>query len=279
MKLYASYFYLLLSLVLTNLSAEESTKQLPLVIVTASYNNAAWYQWNLDSVVSQQYDNWRMIYINDCSNDGTGELVEKYITDHHLNGRITVIHNQTRKGALQNFYETIHGYCRDNEIILILDGDDRFAHPNVLSHINNLYQTRDIWLSYGQFKEYPSGVHGFCEPYPEIIVRRNGFRDFRSTPSHLRTFYAALFKKIKKEDLMLEGAFFSMTADLATMFPMIEMARNGHFAFVPEVMIDYNGANNLNDHKISKERQRKYDLIVRSRARYQPLESLFEVKA
>ncbi|HJZ24123.1 MAG TPA: glycosyltransferase, partial [Candidatus Babeliales bacterium] len=57
------------------------------VIVTASYNNARWYEWSLNSVASQTYPNWRMIYVDDCSPDGTGKLVEYYIEKNHLENK------------------------------------------------------------------------------------------------------------------------------------------------------------------------------------------------
>ncbi len=38
-----------------------------MVIVTASYKNAQWYAWNLDSVFDQKYENWHLIYVDDCS--------------------------------------------------------------------------------------------------------------------------------------------------------------------------------------------------------------------
>ena len=74
---------------------------------------------------------------------------------------------------------------------------------------------------------------------------------------------------------MCNGEFLKMTGDIAAMFPMIEMAREGHFKFVPEILLIYNDVNNLNDHKVSKTLQRKLDLLIRSRAKYGPIESPF----
>jgi glycosyltransferase involved in cell wall biosynthesis len=50
-----------------------------IVIVTASYNNKDWYKQNLDSVFVQKYQNYRLIYIDDCPPDGTYELVKEYV--------------------------------------------------------------------------------------------------------------------------------------------------------------------------------------------------------
>lgn len=240
------------------------------VIVTASYNNSKWYEWNLDSIFNQEYENWRLIYVDDCSPDGTFDLVKGYVQEKGQEHRVTLIRNITRRKALANLYYAIW-LCNDREVVIILDGDDALAHNKVLAYLNNVYSDSNVWLTYGQFREYPSGVHGFCEPMPDWVVQKNMFRKYPIAPSHLRTFYAGLFKHIKTEDLFYNGDFFPMTYDLAMMFPMIEMAREGHFRFIPDILLDYNTSNPINDHKVSKELQQKCDLVIRARESYSPI--------
>ena len=88
------------------------------------------------------------------------------------------------------------------------------------------------------------------------------------------TFYAALFKKIKKEDLMKDGAFFEMTYDLAIMFPMLEMAQERHF-FVQQALLSYNVANQINDHKVNQEKQAALADYIRKQTPYDRIERLF----
>lgn len=241
-----------------------------IVIVTASYKNAEWYKWNLDSVLNQNYTNWHMIYIDDCSPDGTGELVRQYVKDRGLEQDITVICNADRKKALANLYTAIH-MCNPSDIVVILDGDDRFTHNNVLAEVNAMYKNNDVWLTYGQFIRFPGGEIGFCCPMPADVIENNAFRDFPIPPSHLRTFYAGLFHKIKLADLMYQGDFFPITYDLAIMYPMIEMARD-HFMFCPNPLLEYNVANPINDHKVDFDLQVACDKEIRSRARYEKIE-------
>lgn len=241
------------------------------VIVCASYNNKEWYRWNLDSLTNQNYTKYHIIYIDDCSTDGTGQLVADYIKERGLEGLITLIINSERQGALKNHYDAIHT-CQDSDIIINVDGDDALADPNVLAYMNRVYADPSVWLTYGQFMEMPQQKVGFCHPMPPHVIIQSDFRSYGDTPSHMRTFYAGLYKKIKKEDLMINGAFFDMDADIATMFPMIEMACD-HFKFINKVVYLYNGANPLNDHKKSKARQRELDLYIRSLPRYAKIAS------
>jgi glycosyltransferase involved in cell wall biosynthesis len=42
------------------------------------------YKRNLDSIFQQDYDNFNVYYVDDFSQDRTGELVEKYLKDNKL---------------------------------------------------------------------------------------------------------------------------------------------------------------------------------------------------
>ncbi len=241
------------------------------VIVCAGYNNKDWYRWNLDSLLNQQYSNYHIIYVDDASTDGTADLVRQYIKEKNAQERVTLICNTQNQGALANHYAVIHS-CRDSDIIINVDADDALAGNWVLNYMNRVYADPTIWLTYGQFMEYPYNRIGFCHAMPVDVVVHNRFRSYQDIPSHMRTFYAGLYKKIKKEDLMKDGVFFDMDADIATMFPMIEMARD-HFTFIDRVVYLYNAQNPINDHKKSKARQRELDLYIRSLPRYEKIQS------
>lgn len=241
-----------------------------IVLVVASYNNAAYYQQNLASIFDQLYKNYHVIYIDDCSTDDTYSLVKSYIYQRHMEHKVLLLHNEKRQGALCNQYHAIH-QCKDTDLIIILDGDDWLFDNQVLPFINNMYANPNVWLTYGQFMLYPAKESGWCAQMPEHIVKGNKFREHGFIPGHLRTFYAGLFKQIKKEDLMYEGDFFSMSGDIAAMFPMIEMARDGHFRFISRLLMIYNDANPINNYKVVKGLERKLDLEIRQRHRYAPI--------
>ena len=95
-----------------------------IVIVVASYNNKDWYKHNLDSILAQDYSNYNVIYVDDCSPDGTGKLVAEYIKEKDIEHRIQLICNEERCGALANQYKAIHS-CDDMSIVIIcIDNDN-----------------------------------------------------------------------------------------------------------------------------------------------------------
>jgi hypothetical protein len=107
---------------------------------------------------------------------------------------------------------------------------------------------------------------------PEQVVQARSYRSQHWFTSHLRTFYAGLFKKVKKEDLMFEGEFFSVTWDQAFLFPMLEMA-DGRIKFIDQILYIYNQANPLNDFKQHLRKQLCCERVIRARPKYEPLDA------
>jgi Glycosyl transferase family 2 len=240
------------------------------VIVTTSYKNKDWYKRNLDSIFNQNYTNYRIIYIDDRSPDCTGQLVKEYTQLMQKEDKLTLIINQKNVGALENIYNAVHS-CKKYEIVLLVDGDDSLAHNDVLKHLNMVYQDPNVWLTYGQFEWFPAHIPGFVFQVPQWVIEQNGIRDYRWITSHLRTFYAGLFHKIKKEDLLYENSFYPMAWDLGIMYPMVEMA-GYHIRFINEILYSYNTANAINDNKKNLDLQSKIDSFIRKKERYKPLE-------
>lgn len=258
--------FLLLCIFFTTFLAIAKTPEM--VIVTASYNNAQWVPAYFNSLASQTYRDWFVIYIDDNSTDNTVALLEDLIQQHQLDSQFVLIKNKKRMGHLLNQYSAIYS-CDPKTIVVIIDGDDWLANEHALETIYNTYQDGNTWLTYGQFWYLDKNKKGFCKPIPQEVIERNGIRDISWRASHPRTFYAGLFHKIQFEDLLYEGHFFPKCADVATMFPMIEMA-GPHVTFIPEVLYVYNDSNPISYHHDPSE-QRKIEAYLRKKTRYQPL--------
>jgi glycosyltransferase involved in cell wall biosynthesis len=240
------------------------------VIVTASYNNKNWYQKNLLSLFVQTYENWRLVYIDDASTDQTAQLVEQFVNDHDMRHKVVLKKNTQRMGHLYNQYYAIHE-CAPYEVVVVLDGDDWLAHEHVLQRLHDVYKASDVWLTYGQFWYLKKDKKGFCKPIEQDILEQGlirGLKPFRT--SHVRTFYAGLYQHIKKDDLMAGNSFMPMCADVATMMPMIEMART-HVRYIDEVLYIYNDDNQLSFFHDRRKQQEELEAIIRKKVPYEPL--------
>lgn len=242
--------------------------ELPLVVIVTSYNNKDWYVKNLDSLFSQNYSNYRVIYIDDCSNDGTALLVESYLEEHGHKDRCLLIKNVQRSFKMANLWVALQ-LVKDNEIIVEYDGDDWFPDADVFSVINEVYQAGNVWLTYSDLVQWPDGKVGKNGPIPQSVIEKNSYRTYKGCFWQMsRTYYAWLAKEIALKDLLYEGQFLKCTSDAAMMFCMMEMAA-GRFAYIKKPIYTYNVANILNDHKVTPRLQQKIEIAVRRNAKYQ----------
>lgn len=249
-------------------------------IVTASYNNIKYVQKYLDSIVCQTYKNYRVVYYSDCDehgmDDGTGKYVEAYLNENpELKSKFRLVKNTVKAWAHENIFRAIHS-LDDDEIVLIVDGDDWLAGPYVLEYLNKVYSDNNVWLTYGSFIKHPNGKLGFTCEVPVGVIQNNSIRSYKWITSHLRTFYAWLYKRIKIEDLILDGKFIRVCGDVAIMLPMIEMA-GFHSLFIPKVLYVYNAENSNSYWYDVRKKKASFDIAkdvsskIRKRQPYKPL--------
>ena len=239
-------------------------KEKPFVFLICSYNNEKYYQKNLKTALEQDYENYRVVYIDDCSTDRTYELVSEFIQQ-YPNRNVELIRNSVNQGMLSNAYHAIHR-MKNEEIVVFLDGDDWLPHDQVLKIVNTAYQDPNVWLTYGQHLEYPSSTIGFCKPLKKKELQGDiRKQDFVFT--HLKTTYAGLFKKIKREDLEEDGKFVTMASDVAFMYPMLEMSRE-HTFFLSNILYVYNMENPAAEWRRNLAMQDTIAKVIRTRKPY-----------
>ncbi len=237
----------------------------PFAILIVGFNNGAVVGKTLRSVFSQNYENYRAIYIDDASDDGSFELARDLIYESGHMGQVTFVHNEQRLGMLANLSRAVE-LLSDEEIAVVLHGEDWLAHEWVLQRLNAYYASSDVWMTFGQSRDFPTYQLGSARPYKEASVRSEPF-----TATHLKTFYAGLFKKVRPFDLMSGGKFLQAYADLAYMIPMLELA-GPHAQFISEVLYIQNRQGN---YKEDREVQLRCEKFIRGLDVYPALTCLF----
>jgi len=241
------------------------------VIVIPSFNNEKWCEKNILSALNQNYDKFRIIFTDDCSTDKTFKIVKDVVKNHKNKDKVYLVKNKENKGALHNLYDMIYS-CDDDEIIMTLDGDDWLAHNDVISKLNEEYCKNDIWMLNSQHQNSSDGSFGCSAAYPDYIKSSNSFRSYAWGASHLRTFYTWLFKSIKKEDMLIDGKFASMTWDMLICFSMLEMS-GMKSKFIPDIMYIYNTENEISDHRKDRQLQASLDRKIRAMPKYTALKA------
>ena len=241
-------------------------------IIIPSYNTEKWLNKTFDSIISQTYSNYDVCIIDDYSTDENQRNIIKNYCDkyNNENNKWKFIFNNERKYSMCNIYNSIMSFeCNDDDVIIILDGDDWLYDDKVLNKLNNSYTENDIYLTYGQYISYPSNIIGHCREISKDIINKKLYRKTDWVLSHLKTFKFELFRQINQQDFFdNNGQFIKMTCDLAIMLPIAEMA-NGKIMFIPDILYVYNRETPINDDKVNVREQARIAEIIRNRKTYE----------
>ena len=165
-----------------------------MIILTTSYNCEKYIEKSLLSIMSQRFKDFTCYITDDLSTDNTIEVIKKTIAG---DDRFILIENFNKMYQPGNYDQVIRWRAiNGDEICVEVDGDDWLPNSNVLGLINETYDDKDVWMTSGSFK-YSTGANGFSVPPSSFDnIRKQNF-----TLSHLRTWKAWLWNKIKEEDL------------------------------------------------------------------------------
>lgn len=239
------------------------------VIITPFYNPGEFLEKCISSVVTQRYDNYKIIFIDDMSTDGSWDKLP------HDNERVTCIKNTIRKTALENIHDAIMNHCDPDDIVTLVDGDDWLYNKKVLSNLNDFYNEHDCWISYGQ-ASWTDGRRGFASAYSE-----QEFNNIRKAPfrvSHLRTFRAGLYHSMIHQDPSFSGLkdenkeFYKSSYDTAMMFPLLEMAGYEKTLFNDTILYIYNRDNPISDDKVDQQLQWRVHQEVSNKSQLKKIE-------
>lgn len=99
-------------------------------IITPVYNSERFLSETIKSVKKQNYKNWEMLIINDCSNDGSENIVKKYAKE---DKRIKYIKLKKRSGVVNA--RNIGLEKAKGQYIAFLDSDDVWKENKLSRHI------------------------------------------------------------------------------------------------------------------------------------------------
>ena len=228
-----------------------------IVIISPTYNSEKYISNCIESVVSQDYDNYEIIVIDDASTDNTYNIAKQWESD-----KIKVIRNEENKGAVRNQIESIRKYCKEDDIVMFLDGDDSFINDNEILHFyNNLYDGTTEF-TYGSCYSMVDRIPLIAQNYPEEIKQKKEYRKYKfnwNMPyTHLRTFKAGLLNDIDDSNFQDENKnWYKAGGDGSIFYSLIEQADPDKVKVVSDIIYNYNDINPLNDYKINGDEQTK----------------------
>ena len=110
-------------------------------IVLPVYNGEKYLRESLDSILTQTFSDWELIIVNDCSTDGTQNIIEEYVSK---DSRIRTIKNSIN----QKLPESLNiGFRISTGEYLTWTSDDNMYRPEALEVMTNyLDREKDCYM-------------------------------------------------------------------------------------------------------------------------------------
>lgn len=227
----------------------------------------------LDSICTQDYNNYDIIAVDDASTDGTRQILDSYS---NWFSHLQVVYNEERRYQV---YNTVLG-CRLSKLHSVcveVDLDDWLPNDQVLTKLSEVYSDDDTWLAFSTYKHasgtpLPTDCHG---PYPKDVVDAGSYRAYaKQLFSHIRTWRRELLLKVNEQDFLVNGEWPVNSGDTFLFYPMLELS-GYHTKFIPEALYVYNETNPLCDYKVAPAEQLALADVAKAKSRYEALEYLY----
>jgi glycosyltransferase involved in cell wall biosynthesis len=270
-------------------------------VIIPFYNPGDFIEPCISSVLTQDYNNYEVLFIDDASTDGSYEKIPACIIETlednktpklDSNGNVIILEKHPlledtkclsvqawrgniRATALPNIHNGIMHFCKDpDDIVVLVDGDDHLLSQNVLSFINDFYNEHDCWMMYGSSR-WTDGRPCCSSPYPELE-----FKNLRAAPfrvSHIRSFRAGLYHKIGEQDQEYScmkdknGEWFKSCYDVCMFMPMLEMAGFDKVKHNPKALYVYNRDNPISDDRVDQSLQTSIHMEILKRPHFKQI--------
>ena len=169
-----------------------------ITVITIAYNAAATIEATIQSVINQDYKNLEYIIVDGASKDETLNIVHKY--DSH----ISKIVSEPDAGVYDAMNKGLN--LASGDVIAILNADDTYANPHVLSRVIEALETSGADTCYGDLiyvdrinpdkttRTWISGAYkkqaflnGWMPPHPSFFAKRQLYLDYGVFNTQLRT--------------------------------------------------------------------------------------------
>lgn len=230
-----------------------------IVIISPFWNAADYLEKHIKSVAQQDYLNYLHILINDNSDDNSSQVVENIKTQINSD-KIVVVNREQNNGAIFNQMDAVERFVNDDDIVMLLDGDDWLVNNNTIFHYyNDLYQ-QGYEFTYGSMWSVADNIPLISQEYPQDIKETKRYREhhfnWKIPYTHLRT---VLGKHIKELDYQKfkdsDGKWMRAGHDNPLFYELIERVEPDKIYCNKEVVCNYNDKNPLNDYKIRGQEQ------------------------
>ncbi|MBC7381472.1 MAG: glycosyltransferase [Bacteroidia bacterium] len=168
----------------------------PVSVIIAARNEYKFLEKNLRGVLEQDYPDFEVIVVNDCSWDDSQKLLEYYQEVYH-NLRICQLIEQEKYPTGKKFAITMGIKAAQNNQLLFTDADCEPASNQWLRLMQSKFQNKEIVLGYSPVKKYPGLLNLFIRyegaftamAYFSAAIQKNAFMGVGRNLAYMRDLF------------------------------------------------------------------------------------------
>jgi len=204
-------------------------------IVVPNYNHSKFLSQRIDSILSQTYRNFELIILDDCSNDNSVEVINRYAKHEKVSH---VVINEQNSGS--TFIQWQKGFSlAKGEMIWIAESDD-YCDPDFLqTMVNCFFENKKLAFAYCtstlvDANSKPLSRKDFAEKIPEKVFEGVKFiKKYMLSHNSVWNASAVVFRK--EFALCADNQFMNFKAAGDHLF-WIELAEMGQVAHISKKM-------------------------------------------
>ena len=214
-------------------------------IIMPSWNTSKWIGESIKSVISQTYQNWELIIVDDCSTDNTDEIVAAF-----KDSRIRYIKNEKNSGAAITRNRALRE--AKGEWIAFLDSDDIWM-PEKLEKMINFMVSNNYSFAYHDYVKIDeeSKPLNIYVSGPKVVTKRKMYNyDYVGCLSFI--YSAKIHGLIQIKDIKKNN-------DYAI---LLQLCKNANCYLLKENLAQYRiRKKSISHDKLSKKLKSHYDLF------------------
>ena len=236
-------------------------RQKAIVVISPMWNAESYINRCIQSVAQQDYDNYRHIIIDDCSDDKSFETARAAIEalPDRIKDKFVLIKNDIKQYAIGNQLSAIARYTNPDDIVILLDGDDWLVNnPTIFHYYNDLYH-QGYEFTYGSMWSVVDNIPLIAQEYPLHVRQTKSYRQYlfnwKIPYTHLRTCLGKYFRVLDVQKFKIDGNWMKSGADNPLFYELIEQVDSDKIYCNREIICCYNDASPHNDYKINGSEQ------------------------
>ena len=196
-------------------------------VIIPTYNRADLLRKSIESVQNQTYEEWEIIIVDDCSTDGTEQVVKEF-----GDFRIRYIRNEKNlgAGASRNKGVALARY----DYIAFQDSDDVWRCGKLEKQMQYMMNYSEYDMVYCSFLKHYSDGREIIVPNKQIGNRQGNMY----TTLLINNVISTQTILIKKESFVLCGGFDEELRAIEDWDLVLRISQKSQVGFVPEVLVD-----------------------------------------